>query len=116
MVERSSGERAGRAEPTGAGCLLALACLLVVMAAEVVIVEVLMAHEDYIVSALAFMERHALHGQRGGWLGAALLGLNVAAIGAGLLLFKLGSLLLKFAGIAVWKTAADPANEVSGPC
>lgn len=55
-----------------------------------------------------FAERGSFSHDKPGW--------RTAAIGGGLLLFKLGSLLLTFAGIAVWKTAVDPANEVSGPC
>jgi phosphatidylglycerophosphate synthase len=106
MVDSSEPRPADRVEPTGAGCLL------VVMSAEVLLVEILVVREQHISTALAFMAKHPMHGQRGGWFGGAVLALNVVAIGFGLLFFKLGSLLLRIGGVPVWKAAAeDPHRE-----
>lgn len=101
----------GRYEPTGAGCLLGVISLLVVMIAEVIVVEILVAQEEHVVAALAFMHRHALHGRRGGWFGGIVLALNALAIAAGGACFMFGSLVLRACGISVWKLAGDDAQE-----
>lgn len=109
--EPSNPQESGRYEPTGAGCLLALASLLVIMSAEVLVVEILVAQEEHVATALEFVGRHPLHGRRGGWFGGGVLVLNAIAIAAGVLCFKLGSLILWVCGISVWKATADDSRE-----
>lgn len=108
-ISDSSGQDSGRYEPTGAGCLLGFISLLIVMSAEVILVEVLLTHKEHVATAIDVLQRQAF--RRRGWFGGGVLALNALAIAAGVVCFKLGSLLLRACGISVWKPAAGDAAD-----